>query len=38
MNYACFSNGIVDRLEEGSQPTVRNHVLSPEDNINVVVR
>ncbi|XP_023713888.1 kinesin-like protein KIF12 isoform X3 [Cryptotermes secundus] len=31
-------NGIVDRLDEGSQPPVRNHVLSPEDNINVVVR
>ena len=34
----CFRNGIAERLDEGSQPPVRNHVVSPEDNINVVVR
>ncbi|XP_021914834.1 kinesin-like protein KIF12 isoform X2 [Zootermopsis nevadensis] len=31
-------NEVAERLDAGSQPPVRNHVLSPEDNINVVVR
>jgi hypothetical protein len=40
MHSCCvyFRNGVAERLDEGSQPPVRNHVLSPEDNINVVVR
>ena len=40
MHQCCvyFRNGVAERLDEGSQPPVRNHVLSPEDNINVVVR
>jgi hypothetical protein len=40
MHQCCvyFRNGVAERLEEGSQPPIRNHVLSPEDNINVVVR